>query len=166
MCQKFSLGELYILHELMKRNETQYNMHCKLEYCWLHWLTAFWILQLLLRRGYRKYTSMQERESTGMHVHSCITVIIMYYIYANRKTLRLAASLLHKVVDSLAPALTSMLVRGKEVQLYAPYFIVHVSLPNSLLWFSHFHHECLSKIDRYNMDFVVDLHLLLVYCWS
>lgn len=37
-------------------------------------------------------------------------------MYMHRKTLRLAAALLQKVVDSLAPALTSMLVRGKEVQ--------------------------------------------------
>lgn len=34
MCEKFSIGELYILHELMKRNETQYNLHCKCSVPW------------------------------------------------------------------------------------------------------------------------------------
>lgn len=60
--------------------------------------------------------SMQERESSGngydldLDQHT-----ITIFLFVNRKTLRLAAALLHKVVDSLAPALTSMLVRGKEV---------------------------------------------------
>ncbi len=33
------------------------------------------------------------------------------------KTVRLAAAILGKVVDTLAPAITSVLVRGKEVLL-------------------------------------------------
>lgn len=33
------------------------------------------------------------------------------------KTVRLAAAILRKVVDTLAPAITSMLVRGKEVRV-------------------------------------------------
>ena len=32
------------------------------------------------------------------------------------KTVRLAAAILGKVVDTLAPAMTNMLVRGKEVR--------------------------------------------------
>ena len=28
-CPSFTLGELYILHELMRRNETQFDMHSK-----------------------------------------------------------------------------------------------------------------------------------------
>ena len=61
---------------------------------------------------------MQERESSGNRYdldHHNTTV----FFFINRKTLRLAAALLHKVVDSLAPALTSMLVRGKEVCNYS-----------------------------------------------
>lgn len=80
MCEKFSIGELYILHELMKRNETQYNLHFTIE-----------------ERLQEIYEYAGERKLW--------------------KTLRLAAALLHKVVDSLAPALTSMLVRGKEVTI-------------------------------------------------
>lgn len=59
---------------------------------------------------------MQERENSG-RFH---WITHFHYnkndMYMHRKTLRLAAALLQKVVDSLAPALTSMLVRGKEVQ--------------------------------------------------
>ena len=35
----------------------------------------------------------------------------------NWKAVRLAAAILGKVVDTLAPAITSMLVRGKEVSV-------------------------------------------------
>ena len=61
--------------------------------------------------------SMQERENSGRSpTHSSMDYTFSLYAYMHRKTLRLAAALLQKVVDSLAPALTSMLVRGKEVQ--------------------------------------------------
>ena len=43
-------------------------------------------------------------------------VLSRSFIHPYRKTVRLAAAMLQKVVDSLAPALTSMLVRGKEVR--------------------------------------------------
>lgn len=64
--------------------------------------------------------SMQERENSGRShkaLHSKSTDYTSpLYAYMHRKTLRLAAALLQKVVDSLAPALTSLLVRGKEVR--------------------------------------------------
>lgn len=119
MSQKFSIGELYILHELMKRNETQYNLHCKqrvpLQYKLLVMSFVYVIVTIQERlqeiyeyAGERKlwYSSLPYRCDLDQH-----TVIS----FVNRKTLRLVAALLHKVVDSLAPALTSMLVRGKEV---------------------------------------------------
>ena len=59
---------------------------------------------------------MQERESSGNRYYDLDHNITVFF-FVNRKTLRLAAALLHKVVDSLAPALTSMLVRGKEVHV-------------------------------------------------
>ena len=68
---------------------------------------------------------MQERESSGnryydLDQHNILVFFFFFFFFDNRKTLRLAAALLHKVVDSLAPALTSMLVRGKEVCNYSP----------------------------------------------
>ena len=61
--------------------------------------------------------SLQEKENSGI-VCYCKQVADLNYALLmsfDRKTLRLAAALLRKVVDSLAPALTSMLVRSKEV---------------------------------------------------
>ncbi len=42
----------------------------------------------------------------------------IHVFFNHRKTVRLAAAMLGKVVDGLAPALTSMLVRGKEVKTH------------------------------------------------
>ena len=66
---------------------------------------------------------MQERESSGNRYYDLDQhniMVFFFFFFDKRKTLRIAPALLQKVVDSLAPALTSMLVRGKEVCNYSP----------------------------------------------
>lgn len=41
--------------------------------------------------------------------------VVLYCVVFTRSVVRLAASLLTKLVDSLAPSITSVLVHGKQV---------------------------------------------------
>ncbi len=98
------LGEVYIIHELIKRNEMTY---------------------LDLNQSELLTSCIEATPSNHTHTTLCLVTVTerleSVYVAAGGKkhwkTVRLAAAILGKVVDTLAPAITSVLVRGKEVLL-------------------------------------------------
>lgn len=54
-------------------------------------------------------------KSRSCHCHDVKIVLVFFFFLPTRSVVRLAASLLTKLVDSLAPSITSVLVHGKQV---------------------------------------------------